>query len=67
MAHEQMEDGVDRGAAVRLRIELPAWVRDLMEKSGAQVGEEGASIGPVITFKLWQGFNSREGFLRRAM
>jgi len=64
--HEQVEDGVDRGAAGRLRVELPAGMIALEKKCGAQVGKEGAAVGPVVAFPRRECFDRRQRFFEQA-
>ena len=64
LAHHEVEDGVDGGAAVGLRVELPARVRGVEEEAGAQVGEEGAAVGPVVAFTGREGFDERKSLLK---
>ena len=66
MTHEQVENGVDGGATVRLGIDLPAWVRRLEKQLGAKVGEEGAAISPVVTAAGRQCFHCGEGVAEKS-
>ena len=62
MAHDEVEDGVGRRAAVGLRVDLPARVRRMKKKPGAQVGEESAAVGPVVAVEGGHRLHGGERF-----
>lgn len=63
MAHEQVEDGIDRGAAVRLRVDLPARMVAREKQAGTEESEESTAVGPIVALARRKDFNQGEGLL----